>query len=75
MCGRAGRVKDDCALLTWCHGGPQNLCHRLLQLARSRKAEVRRFLVLHPEYPRNRSGEARAQRVTDLPRRPIYAGS
>jgi site-specific DNA recombinase len=38
------------------------------------QAEVRRFLASHPEYPRDRSGEVRAQRVTDLLKRPIYAG-
>lgn len=38
------------------------------------QAEVKRFLASHPEYPRDRGGEVRAQRVTDLLKRPVYAG-
>jgi hypothetical protein len=38
------------------------------------QAEVKRFLASHPEYPRDRNGELRAQRVTDLLKRSIYAG-
>jgi site-specific DNA recombinase len=38
------------------------------------QAEVKRFLASHPEYPRDRRGELRAQRVTNLLKRPIYAG-
>jgi hypothetical protein len=38
------------------------------------QVEVRRFLASHPEYPRDRRGALRAQRVTDLLKRPIYAG-
>src|SRR5690606_30452986 len=38
------------------------------------QAEVKRFLASHPEYPRDRRGELRAQRVTNLLKRPVYAG-
>lgn len=38
------------------------------------QAEVKRFLASHPEYPRDRSGEVRAQDVTNLLKRPTYAG-
>ena len=38
------------------------------------QAEVQRFLASHPQYPRDRRGEVRAQRVTDLLKRPVYAG-
>ena len=38
------------------------------------QAEVKRFLESFPEYPRDRSGEVRAQRVTELLTRVIYAG-
>lgn len=35
---------------------------------------MKRFLASHPEYPRDRSGEVRAQDVTNLLKRPTYAG-
>lgn len=38
------------------------------------QAEVKRFLASHLEYPRDRRGEPRAQRVTNLLKRPVYAG-
>lgn len=38
------------------------------------QAEVKRFLESHPEYPRDRYGEVRNQRVTDLLTRVVYAG-
>src|SRR5574338_397185 len=38
------------------------------------QAEVKRFLESHPEFPRDRSGEVRNQRVTDILTRPVYAG-
>ena len=38
------------------------------------QAEVKRFLEGHPEYPRDRYGEVRNQRVTDLLTRVVYAG-
>jgi site-specific DNA recombinase len=38
------------------------------------KAEVKRFLESHPEYPRDSNGEVRDQRVSDLLTRPVYAG-
>ncbi len=38
------------------------------------QAEVKRFLETHPEYPRDRKGEVRNQRVTDLLTRVVYAG-
>ena len=34
---------------------------------------MKRFLASHPEYPRDRSGEVRAHRVTDLLNRPVFA--
>ena len=38
------------------------------------QSEVKRFLESSPEYPRDRSGELRAQRVKDLLTRVVYAG-
>jgi hypothetical protein len=38
------------------------------------QAEVKRFLESHPEYPRDRNGEVRNQRVTELLTRSVYAG-
>lgn len=38
------------------------------------QAEVKRFLESHAEYPRDRGGELRAQRVTNLLTRPVYTG-
>jgi len=38
------------------------------------QAEVKRFLESHPEFPRDRNGDVRNQRVTDLLTRVVYAG-
>jgi site-specific DNA recombinase len=38
------------------------------------QAEVKRFLASHPQYPRDRRDDLRAQRVTNLLKRPVYAG-
>lgn len=38
------------------------------------QAEVKRFLEAQPEYPRDRNGEVRNQRVTELLTRCVYAG-
>ena len=38
------------------------------------QAECKRFLEQHPEYPRDRHGEVRMQRVKELLTRPVYAG-
>ena len=38
------------------------------------QAEVKRFLESFPEYPRDRNGEVRNQRVTELLTRVVYAG-
>ncbi len=38
------------------------------------QAEVKRFLESHPQYPRDRNGEVRNQRVTELLTRGVYAG-
>ena len=38
------------------------------------QGEVKRFLETHPEYPRDRNGDVRFQRVTELLTRPVYAG-
>ncbi len=38
------------------------------------QAEVKRFLEMHEEYPKDRNGEVRNQRVTELLTRPVYAG-
>ncbi len=38
------------------------------------QAEVKRFFESYPEFPRDRNGEVRYQRVTDILTRVIYAG-
>lgn len=38
------------------------------------QAEVKRFLESRPEYPRDRNGEVRSQRITELLTRSVYAG-
>ena len=38
------------------------------------QAEVKRFLESHPEYPPDKNGEIRNQRVTELSTRSVYAG-
>src|SRR5690606_20455929 len=38
------------------------------------QAEVKRFLASHPQYPRDRCDDLRAQRVTNLLKRSVYAG-
>lgn len=38
------------------------------------QAEIRRFLELHPDYPKNSKGRVEQQRVTDLLNQPLYAG-
>lgn len=38
------------------------------------QAEVVRFLESFPEFPRDRKGNVRAQQVTDILTRPVYAG-
>ncbi len=38
------------------------------------QAEVKRFLETHPSYPRDKHGEVRNQRVTELLNRIVYAG-
>jgi len=38
------------------------------------QVEVKRFLEQHPEFPRDRNGEVRNQRVTDLLNQIVYAG-
>ena len=38
------------------------------------QAEVKRFLELHPSFPRNHRGEVSYQRVNDFLTQPIYAG-
>ena len=38
------------------------------------QAEVKRFFESFPEFPRDRNGEVRNQRVTEILARPVYAG-
>jgi len=38
------------------------------------QAEVKRFLESHPEYPCDRNGDVRNQRVTEMLTRNVYAG-
>ena len=38
------------------------------------QAEVKRFFETHPDFPRNKHGEVKQQRVTDILTQPIYAG-
>ena len=38
------------------------------------QAEVKRFLESHPEFPRDRKGDVRNQRVTEILTRVVYAG-
>ncbi|MGH8547552.1 MAG: zinc ribbon domain-containing protein [Methylococcales bacterium] len=56
---------------------PSSDCNRIAPNASGRfqlQAEVNLLLESHPDYPRDRSGEVRNQRVTDLLTSCVYAG-
>ncbi|MFY0620872.1 MAG: recombinase family protein [Pelagimonas sp.] len=38
------------------------------------QAEVKRFFEAHPDFPRNKHGEVKQQRVTDILNQPLFAG-